>query len=442
MKTALANVVVMVALLMVPGTAPGNDAASEVAPLVDRHTLVVVRMDLARLEVAELGDWLVQRMQAAEGVEPAAREQAAAGFREDAIHPLATWAQELRDAGAERIYWLVYTSHVDEAMPLVLAVPVTDATAPRVEALLTRNIAAREHVQRKGELLLAGWARRLELVEEIQPVQRPELAAGFAEAGDAPVRVVMMPAEGFQEQIAGEMRGAPPAVQALVDALFEARWAAASLAPPPGPPSAQITVQATDAQGAEALSAQLKQVLQLMQEIPELQKTTPQLVQWLNRVEPKVQEEQVVVQLQERMLGELVSAAVPGVILARQQAMIVQSMSQMRQILVALLMYTHDNDGQLPDSLDDLKRYLGEQGERLLKDPRRPEGKNHYVYVKPAETIDQVARPGEQVILYEPYEPWSGGVNVGFADGHIEYWADEQRAREALAPLKQKAQQP
>ena len=47
-----------------------------------------------------------------------------------------------------------------------------------------------------------------------------------------------------------------------------------------------------------------------------------------------------------------------------------------------------------------------------------------------------MANPAETILLYETYDQWPGGINMGFADGHVEHWRDQQRVEEAIASLK------
>ena len=91
-----------------------------------------------------------------------------------------------------------------------------------------------------------------------------------------------------------------------------------------------------------------------------------------------------------------------------------QSSVNMTRILKICLDYVEENGGEWPNNLYNLVDY-GLNKETLVN-PRQPERKNGYVYLKPEGRLST-----SDVILYEAYDGWDGGINVGFADGHIEF---------------------
>jgi prepilin-type processing-associated H-X9-DG protein len=127
---------------------------------------------------------------------------------------------------------------------------------------------------------------------------------------------------------------------------------------------------------------------------------------------------------------QLAPAIVLSLVRAHEVAGRVRSMTQMRQLLVAFIMYAGDHNGAFPDELSAaaLGPYVegGEEAVRkLLINPRRPKLDPAYVYVKPA---NPAKHPGELIVLYEADHPAhpEAGLNVGFADGHCEYMTREQ----------------
>jgi outer membrane lipoprotein-sorting protein len=102
-----------------------------------------------------------------------------------------------------------------------------------------------------------------------------------------------------------------------------------------------------------------------------------------------------------------------------------KSARKMTEILRTCLAYVQEHGGQWPDQLQDLARY-GLSGDALVN-PSRPDLKVGYVYRKPSTT----ASP-QQVVLWEAYGSWSDGVNVGCADGHVEFIRDESVLKERI----------
>ena len=98
---------------------------------------------------------------------------------------------------------------------------------------------------------------------------------------------------------------------------------------------------------------------------------------------------------------------------------------KMTEIVRMCLAYVQEHGGQWPDQLQDLVRY-GLSANALVN-PARPDLQVGYVYRKPGAT----ASP-QQVVLYEAYDTWSDGVNVGCADGHVEFVRDESVLKERL----------
>ena len=102
-----------------------------------------------------------------------------------------------------------------------------------------------------------------------------------------------------------------------------------------------------------------------------------------------------------------------------------QTASSMMQILKTCLVYAQDHDGQWPNSLQDLTKY------GLVKDtfinPRQPEREIGYVYLKPSTPL-----PPSRIVLYEAYDSWGDGINVGFVDGHVEFIKEESHFKNQL----------
>jgi outer membrane lipoprotein-sorting protein len=99
-----------------------------------------------------------------------------------------------------------------------------------------------------------------------------------------------------------------------------------------------------------------------------------------------------------------------------------QTARKMTEIVRACLAYVQEHGGQWPDQLQDLAL----SGDALVN-PSRPDRAAGYVYRKPSTTTSP-----QQVVLYEAYSSWGDGINVGCADGHVEFLKDESALKQRL----------
>ena len=98
---------------------------------------------------------------------------------------------------------------------------------------------------------------------------------------------------------------------------------------------------------------------------------------------------------------------------------------QMDAILKACRQYVNDHNGQWPDSLTDLTGYG--IGPEALVNPRSA-GDMGFVYLKPSRQVSE-----STVVLYEVYDTWLDGINVGFANFQVQFIDSEAEFKETLA---------
>ena len=123
--------------------------------------------------------------------------------------------------------------------------------------------------------------------------------------------------------------------------------------------------------------------------------------------------------------------AVPATIRARQQAMRVQCGSQLRQMAMGAFMYATANLGFLPPDMDTLTT-SGIPATLFVcpacaGDPTKPVastgafGNYNYVYLGNGRKLSQIRSPSSEPLLYElPTNHSDPGINVAYADGHVE----------------------
>jgi prepilin-type processing-associated H-X9-DG protein len=119
---------------------------------------------------------------------------------------------------------------------------------------------------------------------------------------------------------------------------------------------------------------------------------------------------------------------------ARAKASLMESASHMKQILIAIHMYASDHDGKLPHNLrEELKPYLDGQADAMFLNPRVPQVKDGYTYIRAAERLADLKDPSTTVILYENIDARDSGINAGYADGHV---AKAKNGDELLEQIK------
>lgn len=114
-----------------------------------------------------------------------------------------------------------------------------------------------------------------------------------------------------------------------------------------------------------------------------------------------------------------VSVLLPSLSRAREQARFVQSMSQLKQIGMAVHMYAADHSDKLPGSLEELL-----EGNLLMREalgsPFDEPGAVSYTYVPyGGKRISQFERPSETVLAFEHDPGGRTDVALLFLDGHV-----------------------
>jgi hypothetical protein len=103
---------------------------------------------------------------------------------------------------------------------------------------------------------------------------------------------------------------------------------------------------------------------------------------------------------------------------ARQQARGVASMSNLKNLGLATIMYADDHDGKLPENFEQMWEYY--KNSKLLESPQKPVGFDgpSYIYVKGHSR--KVKSPHRQIVIYENPEYLRDNIPALFLDGHVE----------------------
>jgi len=360
--------------------------AATVAPYVDENTLIVVRIDLAHVDVQAMWDRIDRMFR--ETQDGDVKEIAEFTLRE----PLSRWVEQFRQAGGSEVYFLV--NPVDWPRPPFGIAPLRQGDdAEAMAGLLfggplhgkpdgpTSRPAGRSWptiATRLDDVVFVGSHAQLERVQALTPAARPELARALAAVGGGAAQAVLLLSEDtrliIEEMlpvIPDELGGGPSSV--ITRGL---RWGALSISTPPKM-SLDIVADAADAESAQALARLAAQNLEALE-----------------------------------YAGRMARRA-----------------RQVRDIAMAMHIYVNEHDGQWPENLEALveEGYLKDKS--ALVCPLHPEREVGYVYLKPAEKEPSPQR----MVIYEAHEAWPlEGVAVGYVDTHVEMIKGQSHFEEFL----------
>ena len=109
----------------------------------------------------------------------------------------------------------------------------------------------------------------------------------------------------------------------------------------------------------------------------------------------------------------------PALARVRQQAQGVVSMTNLKQIGLASIMYADDYDGILPSNFEQMNKYIGNT--KILESPLKPKGFSgpSYIYVG-GRSIKDSKSPEQDILAYENTEYCGDIITTLFLDGHVE----------------------
>jgi prepilin-type processing-associated H-X9-DG protein len=435
-STTLLCLFALVAMTAMPAT-----VRADINRFINEQTILAAEADLTKLDAAAIEGMLIALGKAAGVVganpmqmtEPQAKVELAKGT---------TWVNDVKKAGATSID-LVMDSVGGHRYGPAIIIPVADAQAPAIAKLIP--IPAQPPGRRPGGPhmtqvvtipgvgVVFGAGANVNMIKALKPAPRADLATAFKTAGAAPIKLAFALDAKMRDDIA---KNAPPMILGKPTTLVtkDFQWASGAMTPPPGT-SIKVIAQSTDAATAKASDELIVSAIVMNQQ--GRSKLPDQLITLLT---PQVQGSQLVLALDAKQLNQVAVAMREPLMRARQTAMRVQSASNIRQMLQACLLHANENKGQYPADLKALEaamaKFMPEPAmvKRIMTNPAKPEIQPAYVYIKPAKGN---AAPAETVVIYESHKDFGDGINVGFADGHVEFVGQKQQFDQALAKTAQ-----
>ena len=424
---------------------PPASSEPAVAPFIDGQTIGVVRIDLKDLDLKSISDWVIGGV---DELRKSNKEQARA--REEVGKELGKSfdrVEKFRSAGVGRLYVVISLSDIMENRPPYLVVPLeNDADPKAVEKALNETFGSgapdgspTDEVARTIEnAVVFALPATFDRLKASKPAARPDLSEAFATAGKAQIRVALIPQENARKQLEGVAGDLPDELGggSIKKVSRGLGWMAIAITLP-ADPSLKIVIQASDAADAKTLFDIVNRSIAWAAD----RKTGPPeelaFTQMLSHLQPKLENDRILIDLSPAETQKLAATLAGGLINARNQATRVQVANNLRQLDLGVITYATDHAGQFPKDLGpDLEKYLGTNSKQLWIDPLRPNQKKPYVYLKLADKLRDVKDASSAVMIYENHTTWDAGINVAFADGHVEWIADEKQFKSMLDQTK------
>jgi hypothetical protein len=252
--------------------------------------------------------------------------------------------------------------------------------------------------------------------------QKQKLQTALQQAGSGAITMAFVPSQQMQQAVAQEQERMPPAMGNLASAVINSRSIDGAVTLGNQPRIVVVLHQADEATAQQTLqrwNEAAKELEQLAQQGPRGEEMAF-FAKMLKDMQPRQQGADVAINMETPQLKLAAEAALPALARAREAAVRVRSMSNMRQLAIAVHMYATDHNGALPDSIDQLQPYLGEKAPEILTNPRTGQP-NGYIYKKPANKMKDVKPAAETPMIWEADA--RGGIDptgaIGYADGHV-----------------------
>jgi prepilin-type processing-associated H-X9-DG protein len=425
--------------VLLGGWAVAQAASEPNSPFVGEKTIFFARVQTDRIDIGSIEKFILDSVGSSATTKPADFAQFQTTLHTQ-FAEMSRWLKEFKEAGGHEIDVIGQSDTMTRQGGAVVVPLDANANGQQIAALLisghkggpstqpagSPNPAQAEILPNKAVLFAPNLVRNE--FKNITPLPRPEIAAAIAASGDAPQVMVIAPDAALRSQL---LRNLPQMIitQPTAPMVNGLQWLVQFGTVPPTP-SEHLIIQTNEAATAQQISQLLGMGLAMLQAMPDPQ--SPEKVQahaaLAKLLAPHVNGDRVEINVDGAQVAELMRALEPSYMEGVRQQERVESMGHMRQIVMAMTMYQNDHKGEWPKSLDDIKTFL-HGGADILTNPTDPNRHPAYVYVQPKPPI---ADPAQEMVLYEAHSQFGGGVNVGFADGHIEFISNSQRFKDLM----------
>ncbi len=430
-RVLMAVVVGMLALPVV------GRAASPLAPYVDEQTVLAGRLDVSKVDTKGI-EAFVHSIMEKQGAD-------AQDFQQLTMARLAADAtlERFKALGGERVYVLISFPDLWPAMdPLAMLIPIhaggdIKGMGAMFKAFPLGQATGREVAveELSDQMLYVGSPVALKRLRSLHAAARPELTEEVE--GSAAMNVAVSPTEDMRRVVSEMMPRLPAMVGGGATAEIMDDLSGVTLEVN-FPPAAEVTLTARTGKSesaARGLADAAGHGVDYLKRQPEYQKVTEKdgpleghgeklnaLVESFKPV-AKVGSDGVAearVHLGTADVEEMVVTLSPGVARAKVTAARARSMSNLKQLAVACIMYKSDSKGAWPGSTDDLKAYIN--GDGVFVSPSDPQHRAYVLEPWTAEEIKSLDKmASETPIIYEAGDDRGGGFSVAYLDGHVDF---------------------
>lgn len=421
--------------------------ADMIAPFIDEQTVAVGCADLSSIDMEAVRQWLADAAKKVNVPAPAADD------RDFAF--VSNWIASFRKAGGRYMFVVINPGDVPY-VPVVI--PLEEGADAKAISALMEGESKGWKSEVIGRAIVFAEASTMERLHKLKPAARPDLAAAFAVAGEAPLRGAFFPSADLRRIIAELMPNLPKeagggSTEPISKGLS---WAGAGIGLPPRP-SVNLVMQCQDAASAKALSDLIGSVLTAFKNIPDVKGEVGNVEQFVAAVAPRLNGDRLTLNLDSDTIdNKLIPMLAPSIVQAQERANRIKSASNLRQIGQAAMLY-------LNDQKDKEKKYPPDLGTMVTAEDLNPEvfispssGKTVPKSVLSAAPKDQAKwvnvnadyvylgvgmEPkfsAEVILAYEKPEIHKGeGGNVLYGDGSVQWVSDIPALMKAIEKQKQ-----
>lgn len=313
-----------------PGLLSANaqDRAKFIAPFVEEQTILVIRVDFTRINLA----------QAVEQLKPFT-----VGFEEDAAQARRAaelWLTAFRDVGGKEIYLCFSVADFPTQSEYFILPLEGNLDLTKLKPLLQRHGSTEAKVMHNA--MVVGHEGLLARLASRKATPRPEVAQAFAAVGEGALQVLFVPPPHFKRVIEENMPNLPKelgggSIKLLTEGV---RWAALSADVSPEV-RIKLTTQAQDAAAAQRLKEWLPGMFKALGEVERIKEFLPMFGQFTATLVPEIQGDRLTLNLEVPRLAKMWSEAGPHF---RRQGEINRHQRNLRDFAIAMHNFHGDFD--------------------------------------------------------------------------------------------------